>query len=170
MSRRCCQAGGHQSLSQDNGAGEEQAERWASLNSIWGPLGLRCMWKCSRGQRKWTSENLWSQVPHCEAVPSLLETRGVESLIGHSSFLPCPLLHHPTPPNAFTFSQLLSASEFCCHERLFPDDAWPPPFLFSNIESNLWCPFSLIRLLSDSELGEFDLKQIVAPASDCSWP
>ena len=47
---------------------------------------------------------------------------------------------------------------------------WPPPFLFSNIESNLWCPFSLIRLLSDSELGEFDLKQIVAPASDCSWP
>lgn len=73
---------------------------------------LRCMWKCPRGQRKWNYENLWNQAHPCQAVPTLLETQGVESVIGHSSFLPCLLLRSSHSPKCLYFFTTLRASEF----------------------------------------------------------
>lgn len=105
--------GGPNSLSHGSESWEKQAERWATLSLTRAVLSLRCMWNCPGGQRKWKYENLWNQVHLCKAVPALLETQSLESIIGHSSFLPGLLRRYShSPQMPFLFSQLLSASEF----------------------------------------------------------
>jgi hypothetical protein len=112
------------------------------------------------GQRIWKCESIWSQANHCQASP-LVESPGVGS-----NCTPC-LCATPTLPHSLLLLHNSWVWVPTVRKRLFPNDAWPPLVLFSNSESNLWCPYSLIRLLPDIEL---DLKQIVAPASDCSCP
>lgn len=73
------------------------------------------------GQRKRKYENLWNQVHQRKAFLTLLETQGVESVIGQSSFLPCLLLRYsysPKMPLLFHDSWVPVSS--CCHEKAFP--------------------------------------------------
>lgn len=78
----------------------------------WDLWSLRCVWKVPQRSEEMELREPLESGSSLSSSPTLLETQGVESVIGHSSFLPCLLLRSSHSPKCLYFFTTLRASEF----------------------------------------------------------